>query len=163
MLLLVGKAATAREARTRLEETVSSGSALQMFARIIEAQGGNPAVIDDPSALPQAARVEVFRADRDGVIAAIEPRRIGRAIVELGGGRRTIEEEIDPSVGFVIPVKPGDAVEIGEPLASVFARDTDGIVAGLQALGEAIIIGETGKLTPLITHRVTASGVELLH
>ena len=162
MLLLVGKAATAREARTRLEESVSSGSALQMFAKIIEAQGGNPAVIDDPSALPQAARVEVFRADRDGVIAAIEPRRIGRAIVELGGGRRTIEEEIDPSVGFVIPVKPGDAVEIGEPLASVFARDTDGIVTGLQALGEAIIIGETGKLTPLITHRVTARGVELL-
>jgi pyrimidine-nucleoside phosphorylase len=162
MLLLVGKATTAREARTRLEESISSGSALQMFAKIIEAQGGNPAVIDDPSVLPQAARVEVFRADRDGVIAEIEPRRIGRAIVELGGGRRTIEEEIDPSVGFVIPVKPGDAVEIGEPLASVFARDTDGIVTGLQALGEAIIIGETGELTPLITHRVTARGVELL-
>ena len=84
--------------------------------------------------LPQAAEVEVYRSPRDGVVAQIEPRRIGRAILELGGGRRTIEEQIDPSVGFVIPAKPGDRVKAGEPLASVFARDRDGIETGFQAL-----------------------------
>jgi thymidine phosphorylase len=100
------------------------------------------------------------------VVTQIEPRRIGRAILELGGGRRTIEEEIDPSVGFVIPAKPGDRVKAGEPLASVFARNRDGIDLGLQALGEAIVITDQGTLTPLITHRVTAFGIEprpLLH
>jgi pyrimidine-nucleoside phosphorylase len=162
MLLLVGAAADAREARRRLEESVSSGRALETFARIIEAQGGNPAVVDDPSVLPQAAEVEVFRASRDGVVAAVEPRRLGRAILELGGGRRTMEEDVDPSVGFVIPAKPGDRVRAGEPLASVFARDAAGIAAGIGALEEAIVIADAGELTALITHRVTAGGVEVL-
>jgi pyrimidine-nucleoside phosphorylase len=158
MLLLVGAAGDPVEARQRLEESVTSGRALETMAAIIEAQGGNPAVLDDPELLPQAGEVEVFRAPRDGVVVRVEPRRIGRAILELGGGRRTVEEEIDPAVGFVIPVKPGDTVRAGEPLASVFARDRQGIDAGLEALGEAVTIGESGTLTPLISHRVTAEG-----
>jgi pyrimidine-nucleoside phosphorylase len=162
MLLLVGAAPNPIVARQRLEESVTSGRALQKLAGVIEAQGGNPAVLDDPSVLPQAAEVEVFRAPRDGVVATVEPRRIGRAIIELGGGRRTIEDQIDPSVGFVIPAKPGDRVKAGEPLASVFARDQAGVAIGMQALGEAIAIKNAGKLTPLITHRVTADGVTAL-
>ncbi len=162
MLLLVGAAKSPADARSRLENSITSGSALQKFAQIIEAQGGNPAVVEDPSVLPQAAEVEVFRSHRDGVIVQVEPRRIGRAILELGGGRRTIEDEIDASVGFVIPAKPGDRVRTGEPLASIFARDRDGIAMALEALKEAVIIGDEGKLTPLITHRVTAAGVTAL-
>jgi thymidine phosphorylase len=162
MLLLVGAASGAADARKKLEDSVTSGRALETLGKIIEAQGGDPSVLDDPALLPQAAEVEVFRAPRDGVVAQIEPRKIGRAILELGGGRRTIEEEIDPSVGFVIPAKPGDRVKTGEPLASVFARNRDGIETGFRALREAIIIGDEGRLTPLITHRVTASGVERL-
>ena len=162
MLLLVGAAATAQEARRRLEDSVTSGRALETFARVIEAQGGNPRVIEDPSVLPQAAEVEVFRAPQDGIVAGVEPRRLGRAIVELGGGRRTIEEEVDPSVGFVIPTKPGDRVRAGEPLASIFARDAAGIALGLEALSEAITIADDGTLTPLITHRITDGSVETL-
>jgi pyrimidine-nucleoside phosphorylase len=162
MLLLVSAASDAADARKKLEDSVSSGRALEILGKIIEAQDGDRRVVDDPALLPQAAEVEVFRAPRDGVVAQIEPRKIGRAILELGGGRRTIEEEIDPSVGFVIPAKPGDRVKAGEPLASVFARNRDGIETGFRALREAIIIGDEGRLTPLITHRVTASGVERL-
>jgi pyrimidine-nucleoside phosphorylase len=161
MLLLVGAATDADDARRRLEASISSGRALETFGRVIEAQGGNPAVIEDPAILPQAGAVEVYRAPRSGVVAAVEPRRIGRAILELGGGRLTLEDEIDPSVGFVITVKPGDAVEKGDPVASVFARDEAGIAAGLSALGEAIVIGVEGRLTPLITHRLTSRGAEV--
>ena len=161
MLLLVGVAADPSEARRRLEESVSSGRALETFGRVIEAQGGNPAVVDDPGILPQAGAVEVFRAPRSGVVTAVEPRRIGRAILELGGGRVTIEDEIDPAVGFVITVKPGDTVREGDPVASVFARDEPGAAGGLAALGEAIAIGDEGRLSPLITHRITARGVEV--
>jgi pyrimidine-nucleoside phosphorylase len=158
MLLLVGAATDAADARKKLEDSVKSGRALETLGSIIEAQGGNRRVLDDPALLAQAAEVEVFRAPRDGVVARVEPRRVGRAILELGGGRRAIEEQIDPSVGFVIPAKPGDPVRAGEPLASVFARNRDGIDLGLQALGEAIVIADEATLTPLITHRVTASG-----
>jgi thymidine phosphorylase len=141
---------------------VASGKALETLGRIIEAQGGNPRVIDDPDLLPQAGEVEVFRAPRNGVISQVEPRRIGQAIIELGGGRRALEDAIDSSVGFVIPAKPGDRVSEGEPLASVFARDRAGIDLGLTALEEAVVIGDTGGLTPLISHRVSAAGIEVL-
>jgi pyrimidine-nucleoside phosphorylase len=162
MLLLGGAAADALEARRQLEESVRSGRALEKFSQIIEAQGGDPRVIEDPELLPQADQVEVFRAARDGVVTRVEPRRIGAAILELGGGRQTMDDAIDHAVGFVVPTKPGDRVREEEPLASIFARDREGIRLGVEALSEAIVIGESGELTPLITHRVTASGVEEL-
>ncbi len=162
MLVLVGAARDLAEARKRLEHSVTSGRALETFGRVIEAQGGNPAVIEDPGVLPQAQAVEVFRADRAGVVAAVEPRRLGRAIVALGGGRNAVEDAVDPSVGFVITVKPGDPVRAGEPIASVFARDAAGIALGMAALAEAVVIGEEGRRTPLVSHRITAKGVERL-
>src|SRR6267142_7467 len=97
MLLVVGAATDAADARRRLEESVTSGRALETLALIVEAKGGNTRVIEAPELLAQAGEVEVYRAPRDGVVAAVEPRRIGRAILELGGGRRTIEDEIDPA------------------------------------------------------------------
>jgi pyrimidine-nucleoside phosphorylase len=160
MLLLVEAAKDRAEARRKLEVVVSSGQALDTFGRIIEAQGGNRAVVDDPALLPQAGAVEVYRAPRSGVVAEVEPRRVGRAILELGGGRVRIEDQIDPAVGFVITVKPGDEVRTGDPIASVFARDDAGAAGGLAALGQAIVIGDEGRLTPLISHRVTSRGVE---
>jgi pyrimidine-nucleoside phosphorylase len=162
MLLLVGVAATPDEARRRLEASVTSGRALETFARVIEAQGGNPKVVEDPGVLPQASAVEVYRADRSGVVGAVEPRRLGRAIVELGGGRTKVDDTVDPTVGFVITVKPGDPVRAGEPIASVFARDEAGIEMGMAALREAVSIGESGHLTPLVSHRITARGVHVL-
>jgi pyrimidine-nucleoside phosphorylase len=162
MLLLVGAAKDRMSARCKLEESVSSGRALETFGRIVEAQGGKRAVVDDPAILPQAGAVEVYRAPRSGIVTAVEPRRIGRAILELGGGRVRIEDQIDPAVGFVITVKPGDPVRSGDPIASVFARDETSAVGGLAALDEAILIGAEGRLTPLITHRITARGVETL-
>ncbi|MEP6687906.1 MAG: thymidine phosphorylase [Gemmatimonadales bacterium] len=162
MLVLVRAAPDIAEARRRLETSVSSGRALETFGRIIEAQGGNPKVIDDPGVLPQAEAVEVYRAERAGVVSAVEPRRLGRAIIELGGGRTKVDDQVDPTVGFVITVKPGDPVRAGEPIASVFARDEAGIAAGMQALREAVTVGETGRLTALISHRITHRGVEVL-
>jgi pyrimidine-nucleoside phosphorylase len=162
MLVLVGATRTHAEARQRLEDAVTSGRALEKFACIIEAQGGNPGIVEDPGVLPQAQAVEVYRAGHAGVVAAVEPHRIGRAIVELGGGRTAVEDTVDPTVGFVITVKPGDPVRAGEPIASVFARDAAGIALGMAALEEAVTIGDTGRLTPLVSHRITARGVEVL-
>jgi len=162
MLVLVRAASGLREARAQLEAAVASGRALETFARVIEAQGGNPAVIEDPGVLPQARAVEVYRAEASGVVAAVEPRRSGRAIIELGGGRQAVEDAVDPTVGFVVTVKPGDPVRAGEPIASIFAKDEAGITSGTAALREAIVIGDHGTRTPLISHRITSRGVELL-
>ncbi len=162
MLFLGGITRDRREARARLEDALESGAALQVFGDVIEAQGGNREVIDDPGILPQANEVEVFRTAAAGPVVTVEPRIIGRAIIEMGGGRRTMDDAVDPSVGFVITVKPGDTVRQGQPIASVFARDEAGVAIGLDALAKAITIGGTPAPLPLVSHRVTANGVETL-
>jgi pyrimidine-nucleoside phosphorylase len=73
-----------------------------------------------------------------------------------------VEDGVDPTVGFVITARPGDWVEAGDPLATVFARDRAGIDAGRETLHEAIIIAEEAEPPlPLISHRVSTAGVEL--
>ncbi len=161
MLVLGGAAATRNEARRRMEVAISSGRAARKFQEIIEAQGGNPAVVDDPELLPQAAEVELFVAARDGVVAQVEPRAIGRGITALGGGRTKVEDTVDPSVGFVITARPGDVVRAGEPLATIFARDAAGVAAGRAALQQSIrLADDADPPLPLISHRVTEAGVE---
>src|SRR5207245_1630175 len=140
------------------------GLAAEKFEQVIAAQGGNPQTLEDPSVLPQAQEVEVYNAPRTGVVTQVEPRAIGRAIVAMGGGRRKVEDPVDPTVGFVITVKPGDKVLAGEPIASVFAKDGGGMKLGLETLGQAIVIGDRleEKPLPLISHRVSKDGIEEL-
>ena len=161
MLVLAGFADHIDAARRELEKAIGTGRAAERFQKIIEAQGGNPAVVDDPAVLPQAAECEIFAALRRGFVARIEPRTIGRGIIQMGGGRTKLDDVTDPSVGFVITARPGDWVEAGEPLATVFARDRVGISSGRQALRNAIIIADEAEPPlPLISHRITADGAE---
>jgi pyrimidine-nucleoside phosphorylase len=162
MLVLGGIAPDIDAARRQLEQAIGTGRAAEKMQEIIEAQGGNPGVVDDPAVLPQASHVELFPAPRRGFVARVEPRAIGRGIIALGGGRTKIEDRVDPSVGFMITAKPGDWVEAGEPLATVFASDRSGVESGRATLRAAIVIGdEADPPLPLVSHRVTAAGVEL--
>jgi thymidine phosphorylase len=142
-----------------MEVAISSGAAARKFQEIVEAQGGDPRLVDDPLLLPQAAECELYNAPRTGVVAKVDPRIIGNAISALGGGRSRPEEAVDPSVGFVISTSVGDAVHAGEPLATILARDAAGIRMGRSALDVAIhIADEAEPPLPLISHRVTAEG-----
>ncbi|HEU5183828.1 MAG TPA: thymidine phosphorylase [Gemmatimonadaceae bacterium] len=161
MLQLAGVAASRDAAWRDMEVAISSGRAADKMREIIEAQGGNGSVVDDPAVLPQAQACELYDAPRRGFIARVEPRTIGRGVVALGGGRQRLEDTIDPSVGFVITAKPGDWAEQGEPLATIFARDSAGIEAGRAALREAIVIADEAEPPlPLVSHRVTIEGAE---
>src|SRR3954462_12972919 len=70
-----------------MEIAIGTGRAAEHFQKIIEAQGGNPAVVDDPALLPQSREVELFSSPRRGFVARVEPRAVGRGITALGGGR----------------------------------------------------------------------------
>jgi pyrimidine-nucleoside phosphorylase len=141
--------------RTLLERAIHSGAAAAKFQEIIEAQGGNPGVVDDPATLPQAPLMARYRAPRDGVIARVEPREVGRGIIALGGGRSRQEDVIDPTVGFVITLKPGESVERDQPIATIYARDQAGLADGRSTLDRAIVIAEEAEpMLSLVLDRI---------
>lgn len=123
ILLQAGKAQTQEEAMERLARTLDDGSALEKLAEMIEAQGGNRAVVDQPELLPQAPVVLPVLSQADGYVSAIRAEDVGMVCLRLGGGRATKEDVIDPAVGLVLHKKVGDAVSAGDVLAEIHAAD----------------------------------------
>ena len=160
MLLLAGIDHDRGAAQGRLERTITSGAAAERFARMIAAQGGDARVVDDPARLPAApVRVDVT-ADEDGTVAGVEPRALGRVIIDLGGGRRAVSDAVLPDVGLEVFAKPGQRVQRGDVLAVVHARSADDAAGAVAAVRQAIRIGAAPvKPLPLIAWRVSESGV----
>jgi pyrimidine-nucleoside phosphorylase/thymidine phosphorylase len=121
MLLLAGLETDAAAARVRLANALDDGTALERFRRVIEAQGGDARVVDDPGRLPRAPHVLPVPAPAAGFVQAIDGYALGEAVVELGGGRQKKEDAVDPAVGLVLTRVVGERAEAGEPLALVHA------------------------------------------
>ena len=160
----LARGGTSADARPEVEAALDSGRALERMRRVIAAQEGNPAVLDDPALLPQAPVRLVVAAEHPGIIARMDVRAIGEAAVALGAGRASLGATIDPAVGFHITVKPGDAVAAGQPMATVFAARDDEAASAAAALAAAITIADHPEpALPLVSHRVTSAGIEELH
>ncbi len=155
------------EARRRLAALLDDGSAAERFARLVERQGGDPAVLEDPDRLPSAPFTGEHVAGREGWIAALDAREVGLAGVELGAGRRTRGAEIDPSVGFEILARPGERVEAGRPLVRIHAAGEADAEAARRRLEGAVSIVDRPPETPAaawerdrVRWRVDADGRE---
>ena len=119
MFYLGSTAETPEKGRSKADGLVRSGSALARFRRMVELQGGNPNIMDDPSLLPRSEQTSQIISPRAGFIAAIDCQAVGIASAILGGGRMKKEDSIDPSVGIVVHGKLGDTVSAGEPLCTI--------------------------------------------
>jgi pyrimidine-nucleoside phosphorylase len=143
--------------RADLAVLLDNGTALTRFGRMIERQGGDPAVLDDPNVLPAAPVQRTLVANESGVVHAVQARAVGLAAVELGAGRRRVDDRVDPAVGFELHVAPGETVEAGQRMATIHARtEQDAEVAGVR-LDAAIVVGpaETAPAPPpLVLERV---------
>ncbi|MBD0406979.1 pyrimidine-nucleoside phosphorylase [Bacillus siamensis] len=122
MVVLAKKAETLEEARTKLQEVMKNGKALEKFKEFLSNQGGDASVVDEPSKLPQAAYKIDVPAKEAGVVSEIIADEIGVAAMLLGAGRATKEDEIDLAVGIMLRKKVGDKVEKGEPLVTLYAN-----------------------------------------
>jgi pyrimidine-nucleoside phosphorylase len=113
------------EAGRRLaEDTIASGAALRALERLVEAQGGDPRVAEQPwEVLERAPVVLAVPAPRSGAVARCGALEIGRTAMRLGAGRERKEDPIDHAVGILVHAKPGDEVAAGDALAHVHARD----------------------------------------
>ena len=126
------------EGRVRAEKAMGDGSAREAYERWIRAQDGDP----DLAVLPRAPVTTEVRAPRSGVVTRLAALPIGIASLELGGGRRTKEDDIDHSVGVVCSAKRGQTVESGQVLADVHARDEESAARAVEAVAAAYEIGD---------------------
>jgi len=108
-----------RSAGLELDAAITSGAALERARQWIAAQGGDPSFIDRPELLPQPRTVIEVRADRSGFLNAIDTYAIGLFAVDLGTGRRTAEEAIDPVAGLMFDRGVGAQVRAGEVIARI--------------------------------------------
>ena len=124
MLLAAGVESDANAAQARIEEVLDNGAAAQCFSKLIEAQGGDPRVVDSPEKiLPAASKKTDILATSNGSVQAIAARDMGVAGLWLGAGRRAAADAIDPSVGIEVRAKVGDEVAVGDVLATVHHND----------------------------------------
>jgi pyrimidine-nucleoside phosphorylase len=160
MFFLGERAGTIQEGKQMSGRLIASGEALAKFRQMIELQGGDAKVVDDPGRLPHAQhRLEVV-SERNGYITAIQCEQAGTACVILGGGRERKEDSVDPAVGFVLHKKVGDSISVGESLCTVYYNSEERGQRAQALLQGSFQIGDTAPVQrrPLVHRVITKSG-----
>ncbi|MFQ1017208.1 pyrimidine-nucleoside phosphorylase [Gilliamella sp. BG7] len=154
MVVLADKAKTLEEARIKLQEVIKNGKAIEKFKTLIEAQGGDSSVVDHPEKLASAPYQIALPALKSGYVSKIIADQIGIAAMQLGAGRATKEDIIDPAVGIVLHKKVGDKVTEGEALLTIHAN-TDKLDTIKQKLYDNITISDNATEPQLIYKVIT--------
>ncbi len=149
MLHLGGAADSPETGRTQARRAVASGHALEALRSLVAAQDGDVGIIDDPGTRPESEPVATVYAPESarGYVTDLDALAIGHCTVDLGAGRRTKEDSVDPTAGLSALKKPGDPVEPGDPLAHLHTRRTDQIETFKDQLIDAYTFGDTAPAT----------------
>jgi pyrimidine-nucleoside phosphorylase len=155
MLYLGGKCPSVEAGQKLSEEMVSAGKALEKFRQIIELQGGEPRVLDQPGLLPQAQNRVAVASLHAGYVTEMNCRNLGVACVILGGGREQKDDTIDPAVGLVVHKKLGDAVRRGEALCTIHYNSAARLPEARRLIEESYAIGDAPPVyLPPLVHSV---------
>jgi pyrimidine-nucleoside phosphorylase len=139
MLVLAGASPDLPAAKRVLEAKVSDGSGLQVLRDLIRAQGGDERVVDQPELLPSAASEVFVPSPSDGVVADIDPRALAELAVDLGAGRRRVDDGVDHGAGLLIARAHGDVVRRGETLATIRFTKGDAATWIARAQGAFVV------------------------
>jgi pyrimidine-nucleoside phosphorylase len=157
MVWLAGQAPTEASAETRVREALGSGAALAKFSAMVARQGGDAAIVDEPTRLPHARHRHTVPAAATGYVRRLDAELVGRASMLLGAGREKVSDIIDPGAGIVIQAKPGAAVTPGTPILELHFNDDRGLADAIRLAESAVEITPTPALSPpaLVLDHVT--------
>jgi pyrimidine-nucleoside phosphorylase len=148
LLEMSGKVGSVDAGKERLREVLRSGAGVEKLREFVVYQGGDPAFIDKPEALPSAPVQRELVARTEGWIERIDAETIGRASVEIGAGRKVKTDAIDHRVGFVLHAKIGDRVTAGSKLATIHAASEGSASQVEPAILGAFEISTTPVVSP---------------
>jgi pyrimidine-nucleoside phosphorylase len=129
MLHLGEKVPSVEEGRVLAEKLLADGSGYRKFLELVQAQGGDAQMVEQPERLPHAAIVRALKAERAGFVQRINALEAGLSSVDLGAGRAKKGDPIDYAVGILLHAKVADRVEAGQVLFTIHANDPDKTVA----------------------------------
>jgi pyrimidine-nucleoside phosphorylase len=159
MLYLGGASKTVARGKQLSEQILASGKAFERFRQMVELQGGDISVIDDPTRLPSADHRVDVPSPKAGFVTAIACEQVGTACVILGGGRERKEDSVDPAVGIVVHKKIGDKVAVGESLCTIHCHsDAQAARAKALLLESYQIAAAAPAHKPSLVHRVIYKG-----
>ncbi len=139
---LCGLAPDAAEGQARARQLLQSSDALNKFRQMVEAQGGDPRVVDELNLLPRAPLVAEYPAPESGYVAEVAPRTVALAALQLGAGRQKKEDAIDPAVGVEVLKCVGDSVQAGELVFRIHARTEASLQQAQATLQNALRISD---------------------
>ncbi len=154
MMLFGGVAKTPEDGYKIAEDNLLSGKGLEKFRQMIEQQGGDPNVVDNPDLLPAARHREEIESPKNGYVEAANALEIGLCSVSLGAGRESVDSELDMAVGFTINKKIGDPVKKGDSLITVHYNDSEKLAAVRDRLQAAYRITDKAVKKPPMIHEV---------
>lgn len=154
MLRAAGRTSGEKEARKMMQGAIADGSALKVFADFVEAQGGDPSQVYDPSLLPRAALMREVTAVSEGYVADIDALAVGNACMCLGGGRVTKKSPIDLSVGIRLAAKTGSPVKKDAALAYVYGNDEAKCREAAEMVRNAYRISKGQVTPPPVVHAI---------
>lgn len=123
MIYLGGVADSPEAGFEKAKHTLESGIAFEKWVELVETQGGDIAVLDNPDSREGSQPIAEIPAPVSGYVAGIDSLELGLASVRLGAGRTKKDDNVDPIAGFVLNKSIGSPVEAGEPLVTAFASD----------------------------------------
>lgn len=149
---LEGKALSDREARSRCEEALSSGRAMELFLRNVADQGGDPDKLMRQVGSRRSRHRTEIRAAQDGYVR-IDAYKVGLSGVYLGVGRNRTDDEVCPDAGFILHRREGDLVRRGDVVMELFGRDADCLLPAARTAESALTYAGTEKTREPLVHK----------
>ncbi|WP_439676460.1 thymidine phosphorylase [Embleya sp. MST-111070] len=144
--------AAAGQTRIDPADALRDGSAMDVWRRMIRAQGGDP-----DAKLPTARETQVVTAASSGVLTRLDAYAVGVSAWRLGAGRARKEEQVQAGAGVELHAKPGDTVVAGQPLLTLHTDTPERFEYASEILSDAVTIapaGTTFEPTPILIDRI---------
>lgn len=158
LAVLSGIVADPPRARRQATEALDSGRALERFRRFVEAQKGEPKVLDDPGLLPTCPVRREITCEHEAWLASVDAEAVGNAAGRLGAGRQAKADVIDPGVGIELVAKIGDHLFAGDLVGRVRGRSDAAAGEALTAVEQALSWSDSAVAAPPLVHEMVGAG-----
>ncbi len=154
MIYLGGKAGSIKKGVEIAKEQINNGKAFEKFVQMIELQGGNTKFILHPEKYPKSKFIKKIKSNEAGYIKSIDNFRVGMAALELGAGRKTMEDKIDPKAGIIFKVKIGDKIKKGDVIAELHSQSMYKINTAKVLILSAITFSKQKTTKPKLIKKI---------